>query len=119
MLDFKMLDRRYDQEALGFIPAFLVEADPRPAVDQINERYAHGGGWFDLKVGEPKGFRMIGADNYLLYPGDPPLHRIAEAVLHGDHVPGCNPPRETIAIYEHAFVAIIQPDGSFRVSRLD
>lgn len=119
MIEFRLLDGRYSLDgAVGLIPEFLSDTDPRTAVEQINERYAHGGGWFDLKVGG-KGFKIVGVDELLLYPGDPPLHKLAEAVLHGDHVPGNNPPRERIVVYEAAFVAIHQPDGSFRVSRLD
>lgn len=118
MLLFIALDLRCTPDHLGLIPAFFMDSDPRPAVEQINDRYAHGGGWFDLKVGE-RGFKAADDGKKLLYPGDPPLHALAEAYLHRDHVPGNNPPRERIVIYQHGFVAIYQPDGSFRVARLD
>ena len=35
----------YDHEALGFIPTFLHVDDPRPAAEQIDAAYQHGGGW--------------------------------------------------------------------------
>lgn len=117
MLHFKSLDPRYSlDDAVGLIPMFLVESDPRPAAEQIAERYC--GGWFDLKVG-PKGFRIIGEDELLLYPGDPPLRRLAEATLHGEEATFGNLPMERIVVYQSAFVVIHQTDGSFRVSRLD
>lgn len=113
MLSFSFLDPRVTPDHIGLIPAFFVELDPRDAIDQINERYAHGGGWFDLKVGE-RGFRQFDDFAKLHYPGDPPLHAYAEATLHL----GTDKP-ERIVIYESGFVAIIQADQSFRVSRLD
>lgn len=113
MLTFMFLDARVTPDHIGFIPAFLTELDPRPAVEQINERYAHGGGWFDLKVGE-RGFRAMDDYRVLKYPQDPPLQAYAEATLHL----GTDKP-ERIVIYESGFVAVIQSDGSFRVARLD
>jgi hypothetical protein len=119
MLQFKSLDARISlDDALGFIPMFLVESDPRPAVEQINERYAHGGGWHDLKVGD-KGFRMIGEDKMLKYPGDVPMTRVAVGVLHGEEHNFGNLPMEVIHVYRGGYLAIEQNDGSFRVSRLD
>lgn len=104
-------------DAVGLIPAFLSDYDPRGAVEQIHERYAHGGGWFDLKVGSG-GFTMT-EDGVLQYPEDPDLPALAEAWLHRDHVPAGNPPPERIIVHAGAFVSVHQPDGSFRVSRLD
>lgn len=117
MLLFKFLHPQATEDMLGLIPAFFVDRDPRTAVEQINERYAHGGGWFDLAVGPGK--FTLDEQGSLLYPEDPPLPALAEAWLHRDHVPGNNPPAERIVIHVHGFVAIHQPDGSFRVARLD
>lgn len=117
MLEFKLLDARYDLEAaVGLLPDFLSEADPRNAAEQFEANYC--GGWHDMKVGD-KGFRIVGLDELLLYPGDPPLHRLAEATLHGEEATFGNLPMERIVVYESAFVVIHQQDGSFRVSRLD
>lgn len=33
------------EDVVGIIPSFLNEDDLRSAADQINEGYAHGGGW--------------------------------------------------------------------------
>lgn len=88
--------------AVGFIPSFLDNDDPRPAREQFHEGYAHGGGWRSMK-----GFTRDGMT--LTYPGDPPFMPIAA-------IPFRN---ETVLIYRHGIVAIIQQDGSFEVSRLD
>jgi hypothetical protein len=90
-------------DMLGFIPTFLIESDPRPAATQFDEQYKFAGGWDPFP-----GFTMLPNGN-LSYPDDPPLHLLAETKLRD----------ETIRFYEHAWVAIIQPDGSYEVSRMD
>lgn len=106
-------------DATGLIPEFFIDRDPRPAIEQINERYAHGGGWFDLAVGEGK-FTMT-EDGTLQYPEDPDLPALAEAWLHADEnkVYPDGVERERIIVHAGAFVSVHQPDGSFRVGRLD
>ena len=42
-------------------------------------------------------------------PGDPPFRALAYAQLRG----------ERIIMFQSAFVAIVQPDGSYEVSRMD
>lgn len=94
-------------EAVGFIPQFLDENDPRPAVEQIDTAYRHGGGWMDFK-----GFKLSGGGNvpyYLEYPGDQPTRELSRATLHD----------ETLVLFEHSWFAVIQADGSYRVARLD
>lgn len=89
-------------EALGYIPNFLSSADPRPAREQFNERYVFGG-WRPFE-----GFKL-GKDFALLYPGDPPTIPVAWTLLRD----------ERIVVYLHQWVAIIQPDNSFEVCRMD
>jgi len=89
-------------ETLGLLPFMLDEADPRPAREQFDANYRHGGGWCSMS-----GFEL--RDNELLYPQDPPLHALAETWLRD----------ERIVLFQCAFVAIIQPDGAFEVSRMD
>lgn len=113
MIQFKMLDTRYDEEALGLIPHCFSRADGRSAKEQVNEHYAHGGGWFPQR-----GWRM-GPVGELLYSEDPnpsaevshelALFPIAIAMLGN----------EAIRVYPHAWVSITQEDGSFEVSRMD
>jgi hypothetical protein len=83
---------------LGYVPTFLSEDDPRPAAVQINEHYAHGGGWSPMRRGA-----------FAALADDPPLALIAEARLRD----------ETLRFYEGSWLSITQPDGSFEVSRLD
>jgi hypothetical protein len=81
----------------------LDENDPRPAKDQFNERYAHGGGW------HPMGGFKLNQDNSLKYPGDPPLKPVARLQFRN----------ELIMFYDHAWVAIIHKDRYFEVCRMD
>ncbi len=89
-------------EVLGFLPAMLSADDPRPAREQLDEAYQHGGGWDPVP-----GFTIDGES--LLFPGDPPQELVAETRLRD----------EIIRLYPYSFVAIIQPDGSFEVARMD
>lgn len=94
---------------LGYIPQMLNSADPRSAAHQFNDSYAHGGGWSPFS-----GFTMLpNGDMQYEDPeepdADPPTRKLWEATLH----------KETICVYEHAWVAIVQPDGSYEVSRMD
>lgn len=87
-------------EMLGYIPQFLDERDPRCAKDQINANYQ--GGWSPMQ-----GFEM--REHGIKYHGDPLTPLLFETHLRN----------ETIRFYDCAWVAIIQPDGSFEISRLD
>jgi hypothetical protein len=88
------------EDVLGYIPSFLSEDDPRPAREQFDEHYI--GGWHPQD-----GFTMKG--KYLLFPGDPPLEPLAFTMF-GE---------EAIIMYPHSYVAIVQPDSSFQVARMD
>jgi len=91
--------------AVGLIPTFLSESDPRPAREQFNTAYAHGGGWRPFK-----GFRIIDrAFPSIQYPGDSALPPVARAQLRD----------EEIFIFPYAWVMILQPDGSYEISRMD
>lgn len=92
-------------EALGLIPGFLSESDPRPAREQLDAHYQHGGGW------QPMDKWVLNKESLSIrYPGgDPPLAPIAISQLRD----------ERIAVYPHAWVLILQKDGSFEVARMD
>lgn len=90
-------------EALGFIPQFLTHADPRPAREQFDTGYVHGGGWTPFN-----GFTQ-NKDGSLSYPGDPPMVVLAE----------CKFRDEVVRFHECSWVSITQPDGSFEVCRMD
>jgi hypothetical protein len=91
--------------ALGLIPLFLSPLDLRPAAMQINENYAHGGGWRPMD-----GWEFFANDHQQIkYFGDPALFPFARATLSD----------ETIFVYPHAWMLIQQPSGDFEISRLD
>ncbi len=100
------------KDALGAIPSFLTLHDPRPAREQFNDAYAHGGGWRPFEGFALENFSHR-SDNTgkaaLLYPGDPPTPEIARCILR----------EETIILFAHSWVAIVQRDGAFEVSRMD
>lgn len=90
-------------EHLGYIPTFLSPQNTLSAKEQLDANYAHGGGWNPLK-----GWKLL-EDDRIAYPGDNPLKPLAEMVV------GV----ERVLVYPHAWVAIIQPDRSFEVARMD
>jgi len=102
LVKWQLLHPRMKLENLGYLRFFLHKDDRRPAAEQINERYRYGG-WESFK-----GFESLG-DGKLSYPGDPVLIPLACAYLR----------TEVIYFYEHDWVAVFQPNGSFEVSRVD
>lgn len=100
MIVFTMKHPMARPEMLGYIPSFFYESDPRSAAEQLNDRYQHGGGWLPFK-----GFTM--KPDGLHSPGDHMMRLIAEATLRN----------EIIRFYEGEWLAIVQPDDSYEVSR--
>lgn len=104
---WKLHHKRMTPEMLGYVPTFFDEEDPRRAAEQIRDRYI--GGWAPLS-----GFVML-PDGTLLYgdqtaeDADPPLQPLASADFR----------HERLVFYPHAWLAIVQPDGSYEVSRVD
>lgn len=98
-----LLHPRATYAMLGYIPEWLDENDPDTASQQLHKHYAHGGGWQPYD-----GFKMRKPDYALTYPGDPPTIALAM----------CNLRSEVVVMYQHAWVAVIQPNGSFEVSRM-
>jgi hypothetical protein len=98
-----LLHPQMTPEHLGFLPGFLDEEDKRPAKEQFDDRYV--GGW--MAFGGDK-FKLL--DRWRLkYPGNPVLVPRAIARLR----------KELIVFYDHDVVAIIQPDRTFEVARMD
>lgn len=91
---------------LGLIPEIILLNDPRPVPEQIAERYSHGGGWSPFK-----GFKMAGeGDNRSMYfPGDPSLKLLASAQMRDVE----------LLLFDSAWLAVVEKDGSFVVSRID
>lgn len=90
-------------EHLGLLPMMLDPSDPDPARVQFDKNYQHGGGWYP----QPN-FKLLD-NNVLSYPGDPPFAPVAMTKLRD----------ELILLYEYSYVAIIQPDRTFEVCRMD
>jgi hypothetical protein len=112
-------------EHLGLIPMFLNELDTRPAARQFDENYGHGGGWRAMK-----GWTMDPATHAIRYDGDPPLKPLAEAAFHsaqtgsliGGHLTrpdGSTPAPEQLFFYDSSWLAIVQQDGTFEITRMD
>jgi hypothetical protein len=90
---------------LGYLPDILLPDDPRPVQAQLEDRYAHGGG-----------YRSSGFDKFRLDPGlvlqwpeDPPQHPLAATLIHD----------ELVVLYPHALLLVMQPDGKWEVTRVD
>lgn len=88
---------------LGLLPGMLSSTDPRPAREQLDNGYAHGGGWQPFE-----GFTMR-PDGGISYPGDPVHMPLAECRLRD----------ERVVLYDYSWVAIVQRDGSFEIARMD
>lgn len=95
--------------AVGFIPMFLSESDPRPAREQFGDNYVDG--WRPTSVGFKLSAWDRAAEDFpsLVYPGDPPLPPLAYARLRD----------ELIVVYPSAWVMVIQADGSHEIVRMD
>jgi len=102
-MQWVMKHPRMTMDQLGYIVNFLDPNNPKSAREQLDANYRHGGGWRPFK-----GFTMLPNGN-LSYPDDPVVQLLAETKLRD----------ETIRYYEHSWVAIVQPDGSFELSRMD
>lgn len=102
--DIQVLDIRTTLDHVGFIPYWLNLDDPRPASEQLDAHYGHGGGWRPQS-----GFTRMGITFKLSYPGDPPLKPLVAMELRD----------ELILIYSYGYVAIFQKDGKFEICRMD
>jgi len=109
MIVFELLHPHMTHAHMGYIPGWLSWADERSAKEQIGANYI--GGWFPYN-----GFQLD--ENNVLHDNlptskyeskDPPLYPLAQAHLRD----------ELIVFYDHAWVAIIQPNRSYEVARID
>lgn len=96
--------------AVGLLDRIFRTGDLRPAKEQIEERYHHGGGYRPIP-----GFNVD--RDTIVYPGDPENGEddevympIAFTSLNGV---------ELVVLYEGGFVRISQPDGGFEIVRMD
>jgi hypothetical protein len=89
-------------DAWGFIPSFLNEHDPLSAREQFKKNYI--GGWNPFP-----GFKFDKEARTLAYPGDPIMHMIDEMPFRD----------ETIMLFPHSWVVVMQKDGTWEASRMD
>ena len=89
---------------VGLIPGMLDADDPRPAHEQLDSGYPHGGGWRPFK-----GFAFNHDRLTLKYPGDPVMKPLAMMQLR----------EEIILVYPHAWVLILQPTNTYEICRMD
>jgi hypothetical protein len=90
-------------EHVGFLVYMLDDDDEDKATVQLDKHYQHGGGWQPFE-----GFTLRDDDS-IKYPGDPAYKPVARTKLRD----------ETIVVYEHGWVAVIQPDRSYEICRMD
>lgn len=100
MMVWALLHQRMTPAMLGYVPEFFSELDDRSAAEQVAANYI--GGWHPLA-----GFRMLG--DTLCFPGDPPMHPLAMSRLRD----------ERLLFYPSSWLAIVQADGAYEVSRVD
>jgi hypothetical protein len=99
------LDKHFKPRLLGFLPEILIEEDERPVKAQLEDRYAHGGGWRPIE-----GFKLDRMTMVLTFPGDPPFIPAAFTQI-GD---------ETVVFYPScSLLMILQPNGDYEVTRVD
>lgn len=91
-------------DLLGFIPEFLSTDDKRTVREQLDSNYRHGGGWSPMQS-----WRRDSETGELTYPGDPPYRPLARAKVR----------EETVYVYPHAWVCIVQKDDTYEVARMD
>jgi hypothetical protein len=91
-------------ELLGFLPDIIRKDDPRPVAEQVNDRYAHGGGWRPMR-----GWELDRETYAITYLEDPPYKPIAATKIKN----------EFVLVYPHAWVAVVQENGAFEVARMD
>jgi hypothetical protein len=96
----------HDVDMLGFLPDFINKYDERDAKTQLTEGY--GFGWNNFEGFTMKNHDIIG-EATITYPDDPPLKEIGRAQLRD----------ETIIVFRHSWVAVVQKDGNFVISRMD
>jgi hypothetical protein len=92
----------------GLLPDIITASDPRPAAEQIAERYAHGGGYRPFGGGS-WALGVKGGKITLEYPGGPMFREVARIEL----------AKQTVVLFDSAFVAIIELDLAFVVLRMD
>ncbi len=92
------------EHVAGNIVYFADEGNEMPLNEQFDKNYGFGGGWRPFE-----GFVFDPVEKTITYPEDPKYYPMAIAKFRD----------QEIIMYEHAWVLILNADGSFEVSRMD
>jgi hypothetical protein len=109
------VDREYQPRGLRL----LDPDDPRPAKEQLDANYQHGGGWRPSEVWtteKPKGWKLTpgstigGAIEWVDSEGvEGPYEPLAFTKIH----------RDVVVMYPLELVLILSPNGSFEICRMN
>ena len=90
----------------GYLPLMLDERDPRSVQEQLNESYAHGGGWNSFS-----GFTLVErAGKYALsYPGDPLMLEVSRAQFRD----------QLLVLFQYSWLGIIEEGKLIDAARVD
>lgn len=104
---WEILRMRDSHAVIGYLPNIILNEvyDSRPVVDQVNDRYAHGGGWHAFQ-----GFKWNRITRTLRYPNDPPMHAVARFEASE---------KETVYVFDHGWTLIDRGLDDWEVARLD
>jgi hypothetical protein len=101
---WELVHPRATFDMLGYVPGFIDISSDAPLRDQINAGYVSG--W------HRSASEWVRISNTLQgHPEDPPFPMIAR-YRH-------QPTGELLEFYTSCYTAIVQPDGTFEVARLD
>lgn len=107
---WKLLDKM-GVHYIGMLPYWwnATGENPRPVTEQLNDAYAHGGGWrplpgFVLEKGDYAHYKPRGVPS-----GDPPYKPLAVGEANG----------ERVLVYDHSWVGVVKKDGTFEMNRMD
>lgn len=103
---WELVHPRADIDMLGYVPLFITRTSDVPLKKQFDAEYVSG--W---KTSASKWVRDTERNTLQGHPEDPPFPMIARY----QH----KPTGELLEFYTSCFTAIVQPDGTFEVARLD
>lgn len=97
--DYDVLD------VLGLLPEIITDKDSRPVREQIEDRYAHGGGWKPME-----GFTFDPMSATLTYKDGEQMLALAYAAVRN----------EVVVLYESAILLVFnRTDNTYDVIRID
>lgn len=98
---------------IGFLDQIFLKGDARTAAEQINDRYAHGGGYFPARH---DGWLVKNGGEAIVYPvpedegGDEVYNAIATTTLDNG---------QKVTLYPSGWVLIMETNGEWNLTRMD